>query len=312
MMKPRLLHFGPLRRSLAGALEAYFSVANAANAGDFSSDGSGIVAVAVSSTSVRITQELFDRLPDLRVISTFGVGFDHIPVDEAHKRGILVSHTPDVLDEEVADTTVGLLLETLREIPQAARYVREGRWEIAPYPLTRGTLRGRTVGILGLGRIGRAVGKRLEGFGIPIYYHSRRPVEGVPYGYCKTALALAEAVDTLIVLVPGGPETANLVDAAVLDALGVDGVLINVARGTVVDDDALLNALQEGRILGAGLDVFRDEPRVPEGLRLRDDVVLLPHAASASIATRRAMDDLVVANLVAWLEGRPLLTPVRR
>ncbi len=311
-MKPRLLHLGPLRRSLAEALEAHFSVTNAAKAADFSSDGSGIVAVAVSSTSVRITPEFFDRLPDLRVISTFGVGFDHIPVDEAYKRGILVSHTPDVLDEEVADTTVGLLLATLREIPQAARYVREGRWEFAPYPLTRGTLRGRTVGILGLGRIGRAVGKRLEGFGIPIYYHSRRPVEGVPYGYCKTALALAEAVDTLIVLVPGGPETENLVDAAVLTALGEDGVLINVARGTVVDDDALLNALEKGRILGAGLDVFRDEPRVPEGLRLRDDVVLLPHAASASVATRRAMDDLVVANLVAWLGGRPLLTPVPR
>lgn len=311
-MKPRLLHLGPVRSTLSGALEADFSVTNASNAASFSGDGAGIVALAIASTSVKVPPEFLERLPDVKVISTFGVGFDHVPTAEAIKRGIAVAHTPDVLDEEVADTTVGLLLATLREIPQAARYVREGRWENAPYPLTRGTLRGRTVGILGLGRIGRAVGKRLEGFGIPIYYHSRRPVEGVPYGYCETALALAEAVDTLIVLVPGGPETESLVDAAVLDALGVDGVLINVARGTVVDDDALLKALEKGRILGAGLDVFRDEPRVPEGLRLRDDVVLLPHAASASVATRRAMDDLVVANLVAWLEGQPLLTPVPR
>jgi len=312
MTKPRLLHLGPVRPALAGTLETYFSVTAAPRAADFSNDGSGVVALAVASTSVRVTPEFLARLPDLQVISTFGVGFDHLPVEAAFKRGIAVAHTPDVLDEEVADATVGLLLATLREIPQAARYVREGRWEQAPYPLTRGTLRGRTVGILGLGRIGRAVGKRLEGFGIPIYYHSRRRAEGVPYGYCETAIALATAVDTLIVLVPGGAETENLVDGAVLDALGTNGVVINVARGTVVDDDALLKALEEGRILGAGLDVFRDEPRVPERLRLRDDVVLLPHAASASIATRRAMDDLVVANLVAWLEGRPLLTPVPR
>jgi lactate dehydrogenase-like 2-hydroxyacid dehydrogenase len=204
---------------------------------------------------------------------------------------------------------MGLLLATLRQIPQADRYLRAGHWPTRPYPLTP-TLRGRTIGILGLGRIGRAIATRLEGFGVALAYHGRRRQPEVSYTYHATLLGMARAVDVLLVVAPGGPETDGLVDAAVLAALGPEGILINVARGSVVDEAALIAALRDGTILGAGLDVFAREPHVPADLVALDHVVLLPHVGSGSVHTREAMGRLVVDNLLHWFDGRGPLTPV--
>lgn len=215
-----------------------------------------------------------------------------------------------MLTEEVADTTIGLLLNTLRELPRAERYLREGRWTSSGrYPLTRLTLRGRTVGIYGLGRIGAAIARRLEGFDVGIRYHSRHRRDDVAYAYDSTLMELAITCDTLIVAAPGGPDTHNAVDADVLAALGPDGVLINVGRGSIVDGDALAAALRTGRIAAAGLDVYPDEPNVPQALLDLPQVSLLPHVGSASIPTRNAMADLLVDNLVAWFAHGHALTP---
>lgn len=258
---------------------------------------------------VAIDGALFDRLPKLEIVSSFGVGYDHIDAAEAGRRGIVVTNTPDVLTDEVADLAIALLLATLRHIPQVDRYVRAGKWLDKPYPLTA-TLRGRKVGILALGRIGRAIARRLEGFGVEISYHGRSRQADVPYGYYPTLVGLAEAVDTLISVAPGGAETANIVNAEVLAALGPNGVFVNVGRGSVVDEPALVAALRDGIIMSAGLDVFADEPRVPPELIAMDHVVLLPHVGSASVETRRAMGQLVVDNLVSWFSGKGPMTPV--
>ena len=252
---------------------------------------------------------LMDRLPNLEIIANFGVGYDTVDARAAAARGIVVTNTPDVLTDEVADLTLGLLLATLRRIPQAERYLRAGRWPEAPFPLSP-SLRGRRIGILGLGRIGQAIARRLEGFGVAIAYHGRSRQADVPYAYHPTLLGLAEAVHVLIVVAPGGPETAGLIDAAVLRALGPEGVLINVARGSLVDEAALAAALREGTIQAAGLDVFAKEPHVPAELIDLDNAVLLPHVGSASHHTRAAMGQLVVDNLLSWFEGRGPLTPV--
>ena len=209
-------------------------------------------------------------------MSSFGVGYDAIDAAWAGEHGLVVTNTPGVLDDEVADTTMGLVLATVRQFPAAERHLRAGRWLGGAFPLSH-TLRGRTLGILGLGRIGKAVAHRAEAFGLAIAYHGRRPQEGVPYPYHPTALALAENCDILVVITPGGPETRHIVDAAVLKALGPAGILINVARGSVVDEAALIEALQSKAILGAGLDVFAEEPKVPQALLDLDHVVLLPH-----------------------------------
>lgn len=258
---------------------------------------------------VAIDGALFDRLPKLEIVSSFGVGYDHIDAAEAGRRGIVVTNTPDVLTDEVADLAIALLLATLRQIPQVDRYVRAGKWLDKPYPLTA-TLRGRKVGILALGRIGRAIARRLEGFGVEISYHGRHRQADVPYAYHPTLLGMAEAVDTLISVAPGGAGTANIVNAEVLAALGPDGVFVNVGRGSVVDEPALVAALRDGMIMSAGLDVFADEPRVPPELIAMDHVVLLPHVGSASVETRRAMGQLVVDNLVSWFSGKGPMTPV--
>ena len=252
---------------------------------------------------------LFDKLPKLEIVSSFGVGYDHVDAREAGRRGITVTNTPDVLTDEVADLAIGLLLATIRHLPQVDRYVREGRWLEKPYRLTP-TLRGRKVGILGLGRIGNAVARRLEGFGVAISYHGRTRQPEVPYGYHETLLGMAEAVDVLISVAPGGAETSGIVNAAVFRALGPTGIFINVGRGSVVDEPALIEALRSETIMSAGLDVFADEPRVPPELIAMGHVVLLPHVGSASIETRRAMGQLVVDNLVSWFAGKGPLTPV--
>jgi lactate dehydrogenase-like 2-hydroxyacid dehydrogenase len=265
---------------------------------------------AVASMCV-IEPAFIDSLPKLEIIANFGVGYDAVDARHAAKRGVMVTNTPDVLTEEVADTALGLLLNTLRELGPAENWLRAGNWVLkGAYPLTRGTLRGRSVGIVGLGRIGQAIARRLEGFGVSIAYHNRNPVAGTAYAYHPTLLGLATAVDTLISVAPGGAATAKMFDADVFAALGRDGVFINIGRGSTVDEEALAMALREGRIFAAGLDVFADEPHVPQALLDAPNATLFPHVGSASVHTRNAMADLVVDNLIGWFRDRAPLTPV--
>jgi lactate dehydrogenase-like 2-hydroxyacid dehydrogenase len=271
--------------------------------------GPRIRGVATSTLYGRLEASLLDRLPNAEIISSFGVGYDNVDAAEAGRRGIIVTNTPGVLDDEVADLTLGLLLATLRKIPQADRYLREGRWLEAPFPLSS-TLRDRKVGIVGLGRIGKAIARRLSGFDVSIAYHGRTQQDDVAFTYHPTAVGLAQACDVLIVITPGGASTRHLINAEVLKALGPNGILINVARGSVVDEQALIEALRSGTILSAGLDVYEDEPRVPQELIDLEHVVLLPHIASGSVHTRNAMGKFVADNLIAWFGGRGPLTPV--
>ncbi|MDF1609193.1 2-hydroxyacid dehydrogenase [Hoeflea sp. YIM 152468] len=281
----------------------------AADAGLINEETRGRVRGIAAMTG--ITADFIDALPNLEIIANFGVGYDAVDTHHAAKRGIMVTNTPDVLSDEVADTTVGLLLNTLREFPKAEAYLRAGRWVTdGAYPLTPLTLRNRTVGIFGLGRIGLAIARRLEAFGLPIHYHTRTERKDVDYPWHTSLIGLAAAVDTLIVVVPGGAATEKAVNADVLEALGPQGVLISVGRGSTIDEPALAAALADRRIAAAGLDVFADEPNVPQALMDLPNVSLLPHVASASVSTRNAMADLVVDNLAAWLDGRPALTPV--
>ncbi|ABD86148.1 2-hydroxyacid dehydrogenase [Rhodopseudomonas palustris] len=250
------------------------------------------------------------RFPKLEIVSSFGVGYDHVDAGYAREHGIVVTNTPDVLTEEVADVALGLLIATLREFIAADRHVRTGAWQSQNFPLSTGSLRDRSVGIVGMGRIGQAIGRRLEASKVPVVYHSRHPAAGVGYRHYPNLIEMAKAVDTLVVIIPGGAATAKLINAEVLAALGPRGVVVNVARGSVIDEPALITALQTGTIQAAGLDVFADEPNVPEELRALPNVVLLPHIGSASVVTRNAMDQLVVDNLTAWFDGQPPLTPI--
>lgn len=258
----------------------------------------------------RIDRKFIDALPNLEIIASYGVGYDAVDAAYARSKNIVVTNTPDVLNEEVADLTLGLLISVVREIPKAAAFVREGRWKASDYPLSRLTLRNRRIGIYGMGRIGRCIARRIEAFGLPIAYHSRRPAEGVAYDYHPSLLELAGAVDTLISIVPGDPSTAKSVNAAVLSALGPEGVFINVGRGTVVDEDALIGALRAGTIAAAGLDVLADEPNVSDAMLALDNLTILPHIGSASVGTRTAMADLLARNVIAWFKSGAAITPV--
>ncbi|MDI4664888.1 2-hydroxyacid dehydrogenase [Xanthobacter autotrophicus] len=269
----------------------------------------GAVCAIATRGKVRVDEALMARLPNLRIVGNFGVGYDTVDAVAAARRGVIVTNTPDVLNEEVADLTLGLLLATVRQIPQADRFLRDGKWLKAAYPLGP-TLRGRTVGIVGMGRIGKAIARRLEAFSVPVVYHGRRPQPDVALTYYASLLDMARDVSVLVVIVPGGAQTRHLVDAAVLAALGPDGILINVARGTVVDEAALLRALEARTILAAGLDVFADEPNVPEAFFALDNAVLLPHVGSSTHHTRTAMGQLVVDNILAVMDGKAPLTPV--
>lgn len=313
MKQTEILMTGPMLPSVIEALDDTFTLHRLWQQEDRAAYlrdvGPRIRGIAASTLGGRADAALIGALPHLEIISSFGVGYDNVDVVEAAKRGVIVTNTPDVLNDEVADLTLGLLLATLRQIPHADSYLRAGQWLKAPFPLSA-TLRTRKVGIVGLGRIGRAIAKRLEGFGVSIAYHGRNRQEGVPYPYHPTVLDLAEASDVLIVITPGGASTKHLINADVLKALGPHGVLINVARGSVVDERALIEALRDGTILAAGLDVYEDEPRVPQELIALENTVLLPHIASASVHTRKAMGQLLVDNLVSWFSGKGPLTPV--
>jgi lactate dehydrogenase-like 2-hydroxyacid dehydrogenase len=272
--------------------------------------GGRVRAIASSVTAEPIGGELMGKLPRLEIVSTFGVGYDHIEVQWAAAHGVTVTNTPQVLTEEVADTALGLLLCTVREFPQAERYLRAGKWPERAYPLSKATLRNRTVGMVGMGAIGQAIARRLEAMKVPVVYHSRRPAAGVSYRHYPKLLDMARDVTVLLVITPGGAETKNLINAEVLKALGPDGILINMARGSVVDEEALIQALKNKTILSAGLDVYLREPEVPPELIAMENVVLFPHLGSGSVYTRTQMDQLVVDNLLAWAAGKPPLTPV--
>jgi len=305
-----ILLAGPLRPVIEQGL-AGFALRNlpAAEDGLSLAEFTHVRAMAVTAL-IPIDDALLARLPKLEIIASFGVGYDHVDARAAARRGIIVTNTPDVLTEEVADTALGLLIATVRELPQAERHLRAGKWPRANYPLSRATLRNRTVGLVGMGRIGRAIARRLDAFAVPVVYHTRSPRPELPYRHYADLLEMAAAVDVLIAIVPGGAATRNMIDARVLEALGADGIFINVARGSVVDEPALIAALKHGKILAAGLDVFANEPQVPAELLAMDNAVLLPHVGSGSRYTREKMDQLVVDNILAWAAGKPPLTPV--
>jgi lactate dehydrogenase-like 2-hydroxyacid dehydrogenase len=257
----------------------------------------------------QVTGELIAKLPALEMISVFGVGYDRYDLAAARQRSIPITNTPDVLTDDVADMGIALMLALSRSVPQADKYVRDGQWPSGPMLLAR-KVSGARLGIVGLGRIGSAIARRAAGFDMKIAYTSRNKVATSPYAYYPSPAALAAEVDFLMVITPGGAGTKGLINAEVLAALGKTGYLINVARGSVVDESALIAALQNGVIAGAGLDVFEDEPNVPTALRAMNNVVLTPHVASATWQTRRAMADLAFGNLEAHFAGKPLLTPV--
>ncbi|MDE2361877.1 MAG: 2-hydroxyacid dehydrogenase [Hyphomicrobiales bacterium] len=268
-----------------------------------------IQGIATGGGHAKLDGAMMSRFPNLKIVSSFGVGYDHIDAAWAGQHGVIVTNTPDVLNDEVADTTMGLILCAVRQLPQADRFVREGKWLKGAFPLTA-SLRGRTLGILGLGRIGVTIARRAEAFGMKVIYHSRRPRHEEPYPYFPTLVGMARACDILVAITPGGPETKHLINAEVLEALGPNGVFINVARGSVCDEQALIAALRDRKILTAGLDVFADEPNAPKELLEMDHVVLLPHVGSGTNHTRDAMGQLVVDNIAAFIRNGAPLTPV--
>jgi lactate dehydrogenase-like 2-hydroxyacid dehydrogenase len=276
--------------------------------GAFAAIAPQVVAIAASGES-RVDAGLIARLPALRLISVMGVGYDGIDTAAARARAIMVTHTPDVLNDEVADTAIGLMLCAARQLPAADRYVRAGLWPQGPMPLSR-KMSGARLGLVGMGRIAKAIAHRAQAFGMLIAYTARSAKPELAYTYHPNAAALAALSDFLVVITPGGAGTRKLIDAEVLRALGSKGILVNVARGPVVDEAALIEALQTGVLGGAALDVFENEPVVPQALIDLPQVVLSPHIGSATRETRQAMVDLALANLAAHFAGRPLLSPV--
>lgn len=257
-----------------------------------------------------VKKATLDGLPNLGLIANAGVGYEKIDVEEALARGIRITNTPELTDGCVADMAFGLLISAVRRIVSGDRYVRAGRWAAeGDFPLAP-RVHGRRMGILGLGRIGQAIAKRAQAFDMEVAYHNRRRVADSPYAYHDSPRALAEAVDYLVVACPGGAATRHLVDAEVLEALGSSGYVVNISRGTIIDEDALVAALRKGVIAGAGLDVFEKEPAVPSALCEMDNVVLMPHRGGGTIETWDDAADLVKANLHAFFDGKPLLTPI--
>jgi lactate dehydrogenase-like 2-hydroxyacid dehydrogenase len=311
-MKPDLIFTGKGHAGTQATLESEFAVHKLFEAEDkakFLKERSDKVRGIASFGLMSVDGKLMDALPKLEIIANFGVGVDQINLQDAKARKVIVTNTPDVLNECVADTAIALVLNTLRKLPQSEAYLRAGNWASkGPYPLAT-SLGGKTMGILGLGRIGEAVAKRAIACGMKIHYHNRTKKD-VPYPYDPDPATLAKNSDVLMVVTPGGAETRNLVNAKVLDALGPQGYLVNIARGSVVDEPVLLKYLQEKKIAGAGLDVFADEPRVPPEFFRLDNAVLFPHVASATLETRKAMGDLQIENLRLHFAGKPVRTRV--
>jgi D-3-phosphoglycerate dehydrogenase len=311
MRKPELLlaaAFSDEERAALAQSYVVHDLGRLTEAGQGLGDVADRIQAIATTGAVGARSDLMAKLPRLEIVSVFGVGLDAVDLDHAKDRGVRVTYTPDVLTDDVADMGMALLLAVLRQITRGDRWVRDGRWPKGPMPLTT-SLRGKTLGILGLGRIGRAVATRAEAFGMTILYMSRSQ-RTVPYGYRSAVLDLAKDSDVLMITAAGGAETKGLVDAAVLSALGAKGVVINIARGSLIDEPALIEALAAGRIAGAGLDVFPDEPHVNPGLLTLDSVVLQPHNGSGTHETRRAIGALMRANLAAHFAGEPLPTPV--
>lgn len=301
-----ILQFIPLRPEVQRELEARYRV----HQKDRLDEVAHLVRGVVTNGHAGPPPAIIDRLPRLEVICSASVGYDGIPVEYARSKGIPVTNTPDVLNDDVADLAIALMIMTARNLLASDAYVRAGLWpQQGEFPLAS-RASGKTVGILGMGRIGREIAKRAEAMNNKVIYHSRRPVADVPYAYYPDPVSLAKASDFLMVILPATPQTRQIVNRAVIEALGPAGILVNVARGAVVDEDALVAALKDGRLGGAGLDVFVDEPRVPQSLFGMANVVLLPHVGSATHETRRAMSQLVLDNLDAQFAGKPLLTPI--
>ncbi|WP_028629246.1 2-hydroxyacid dehydrogenase [Metapseudomonas resinovorans] len=311
-MEPKILHVGPLTERFNQRLANEHDAVPLWQQDDALAflDAHGTAfEVVVTSARFGCSAAMLERLPNVRAICSFGVGYDAIAIDAARQRGIQVSSTPDVLNGCVADLAMGLLIDCARHISAADRFVRAGLWPAGNFPLAR-KVSGKRLGIVGLGRIGKDVARRAEGFDMLVRYHNRRPDADAPYGFEPDLLALARWADFLVLTCPGGTATHHLISAAVLEALGPEGILINVARGSVVDEPALVAALAEGRLGGAGLDVFESEPHVPEALFALDNVVLAPHVGSGTRDTRLQMEELVFANLRAFLDKGEVLTPV--
>lgn len=312
-MKPEIALISPIHSTGMTELHDKYTVHRVWEAPDPRAFMAGIadrIDVAVTSGLRGMKAWEMDALPRLKLLASFGVGYDGIEVDAARARGITVTNTPDVLNECVADTTWTLILSTVRRTAFNDRFVRAGRWLSGPAPLSD-KVWGENLGIIGLGRIGRAIARRGTGFGMKIGYHGRQPQSDTGFEYFSDVAALARWAKILVVACPGGKATEKIVNAEVLKALGPDSYLINISRGTTVDEPALIQALQTEQIAGAGLDVFVDEPRVPDALLQMDNVVLQPHVGSGTHATRAAMAKMVTDNVAAWFAGRPLLSPIR-
>lgn len=311
--KVDVLVYGPSKPVVDNGFPAHFTLHKFENKHDLERLApdvtAGIRGIAVTGL-VQADAKMLSRFPKLEIVSSFGVGYDHVDAKHASEHNIVVCNTPDVLTEEVADTALGLLIATAREFIKADRFVRSGQWSAQGFPLSPGSLRDRKVGIVGMGRIGQAIARRLDAALVPVVYHSRNPAKDVTHKHYPNLIEMAKDVDTLVLIMPGGASTAKLINADVLKALGPRGIVVNVARGSVVDEQALIAALKDGTIMAAGLDVFANEPNVPEELRALSNVVLLPHIGSASVTTRNAMDQLVVDNLKEWFAGKPPITPI--
>ncbi len=309
--RPHVLTASRLSALFMPLLERAYVVHDGVHATDpaaFAAVAPKVRAIAASGES-KVSGALIGQLPALEIVSVMGVGYDGVDVAAAKARGVVVTHTPDVLDDDVADLAIGLMLCAARQLPQADRYVREGRWLQGPLPLAR-KLSGARLGLVGIGRIGQAIARRALGFGMTIAYTARSARPELPWPRLNDPAALAARSDFLVVVTPGGSATRHLIDARVLEALGPEGILVNVSRGSVVDEAALVDALERGIVGGAALDVFEDEPRVPERLRALPQVVLTPHIGSATAATRAAMAELAADNLRLHFAGESVRTPI--
>ena len=310
-MKPEVLLMGPMYAPTMQSLEEAFTVHHVSKAPDRDALLASVAdrVTAAATTAFRgMDAATMAKLPKLKIVSHFGVGVDSVDVAAASARGVKVTNTPDVLTDDVADLAIGLLLATVRRICAGDRYVRAGKWAQGSFPLTD-TIQGKTLGIVGMGRIGRAIARRAEAFNLKIAYQGPNRKADLAYPYFADPAALAKEVDFLVAACPGGEATRGLVSRAVIEALGPQGVFVNISRGSVADEPALIEALTDGRLGGAGLDVFATEPRIPEAFFTMENVVLQPHVGSATHPTRRAMGQLVVDNLAAFFAGKPLVTP---